>query len=128
MAKAKKIIYWVATIWMSLGMTSSAFVQLLDVKEQVDMMTHLGYPAYFARILGVWKLLGVVTILAPRLPLLKEWAYAGFFFVASGAAISHVVSGDGIGDLLPALLLLTLTAVSWYTRPESRRIRSGAGE
>lgn len=128
MAKAKKIIYWVATIWMSLGMTSSAFVQLLDVKEQVEMMAHLGYPAYFARILGVWKLLGVVTILAPRLPLLKEWAYAGFFFVASGAAISHIVSGDGIGDLLPALLLLTLTVVSWYTRPESRRITSVAGE
>jgi uncharacterized membrane protein YphA (DoxX/SURF4 family) len=128
MAKAKKIIYWVATIWMSLGMTSSAFVQLLDVKEQVEMMAHLGYPAYFARILGVWKLLGVVTILAPRLPLLKEWAYAGFFFVASGAAISHIVSGDGIGDLLPALLLVTLTVVSWYTRPESRRITSVAGE
>ena len=122
MTRTNKIIYWVATLWMSLGMLSSAIVQLLDVQAEVEMFTHLGYRLYFAKILGVWKILGIIVVLAPKLPLIKEWAYAGFFFVMSGAAISHVITGDSIGDIFPSLLLLTLTIVSWYFRPESRKI------
>ena len=122
MTRTRKIIYWVATAWLSLGMLSSAIVQLLRVPEGVQSVTHLGYPAYLLTILGVWKILGVVTLLAPRFPLLKEWAYAGFFFVASGAFISHVSIGDPIGEIFPSVLLLVLTVVSWYFRPASRRI------
>jgi hypothetical protein len=128
MSKRNKIIYWVATIWLSLGMISSAIVQLLALEDEVKMMTHLGYPGYFPRILAVWKILAVIVVLAPGLPLVKEWAYAGFFFAMSGAAISHVVSGDGFGDIFPSLLLLTLTIVSWYFRPPSRRIVSPSAE
>lgn len=84
-------------------------------------MTHLGYPVYLLTILGVWKILGVVAVLIPKFPVLKEWAYAGFFFAMSGAVISHIVSGDSVKDLLPPLLLLILTVVSWYFRPENRR-------
>ncbi|HMT08644.1 MAG TPA: DoxX family protein, partial [Pyrinomonadaceae bacterium] len=65
MTKARKIIYWIATVWLSLGMASSAIVQLLRVPDGVKGVTHLGYPEYLLTILGVWKLLGVVTILAP---------------------------------------------------------------
>jgi len=103
-------------------MTSSAVVQLLRVPEGVQSVTHLGYPAYLLTILGVWKILGVVTILAPQFPILKEWAYAGFFFVASGALVSHITMGDPIGEIFPAILLLVLTVVSWYFRPESRKV------
>lgn len=117
-----KIIYWIATVWLSLGMVSSAIVQLLGVAEGVESVTRLGYPLYLLKILGIWKILGVVAILAPRLPLVKEWAYAGFFFVASGAMISHVVSGDPFGEVFPSLLLLVLTILSWYFRPESRKL------
>ena len=124
MTKTRKIIYWVATVWLSLGMMSSAVVQILALEDEVKMMTHLGYPGYFPRILAVWKILAVIVVLAPGLPLVKEWAYAGFFFTMSGAAISHAVSGDGIRDIFPSLLLLTLTVVSWYFRPPSRRIGS----
>jgi hypothetical protein len=124
MTRTKKIIYWIATIWLSLGMLSSAIVQLLGVAEAVEGVTRLGYPAYLLRILGTWKILGVVVILAPKLPLIKEWAYAGFFFVASGALISHVVSGDPVGEIIPSLLLMTLTIVSWYFRPPSRTLAS----
>jgi hypothetical protein len=72
-------------------------------------------------ILGVWKLLGVITALIPKLPLLKEWAYAGFFFVLSGAMISHIVMGDSMGEIFPAFFTLVLTAVSWYFRPADRK-------
>jgi hypothetical protein len=122
MTKRNKIIYWVATIWLALGMLSTGIVQLLKVKEEVDMMTHLGYPIYFLTMLGVWKMLGIVTVLIPKFPLLKEWAYAGFFFVMSGAIFSHLASGDEAKDFFGPTLLLILTVVSWYFRPAERKL------
>lgn len=122
MARTKTISYWVATLWLSLGMLSSAIVQLMRIPEAVESVARLGYPSYLMTILGVWKVLGVVAILAPKLPLLKEWAYAGFFFVASGALVSHIVMRDPIGEIFPSALLLVLTVVSWYLRPESRKL------
>src|SRR4051794_33732349 len=94
MTKRNKIIYWIATIWMSLGMVSTGMVQIFRVSEEVEEMTELGYPLYFLTILGVWKILGVIAILIPKYPLLKEWAYAGFIFVMSGAVFSHLAVHD----------------------------------
>ena len=121
MTKRNKIIYWVATLWLALGMTSTGIVQLIQMKEEVEKMTQLGYPTYFLTILGVWKILGVIAILIPKYPLIKEWAYAGFFFVMSGAAISHICIGHPLSEIFPSLLLLILTAVSWYFRPAERK-------
>lgn len=126
MTKARKIVYWFFTLWLSLGMASTAIVQLIKSAEEVGRITHLGYPVYFLTILGIWKILGVMTVLAPKLALLKEWAYAGFFFAMSGAAISHLALGDPVSEILPSLLLLTLTVISWYFRPESKRLFSAA--
>lgn len=79
MSKRNKIMYWVATLWLALGMTSTGIVQLIPLKEEAEMIQRLGYPLYFLTLLGVWKLLGVIAILIPKFGLLKEWAYAGFF-------------------------------------------------
>lgn len=122
MSKRNKIIYWIATIWLALGMTSTGIVQLLKTKEEGVMMAHLGYPLYFLTILGVWKILGVVALLIPKFPLLKEWTYAGFFFAMSGAIFSHLAVGDGAKDFFGPSLLLVLTVVSWYFRPSDRKI------
>lgn len=122
MTKRNKIIYWIATVWLSLGMVSSGIVQLLKVKEEVAMMTHLGYPLYFLTLLGIWKIMGVAAVLIPKFALLKEWAYAGFFFAMSGAVFSHLVAGDGAKEFFGPILLLILTAVSWYFRPADRKI------
>jgi len=122
MSKRNKIIYWIATLWLSLGMVSSGIVQLLQIEMEKEAMAHLGYPLYFLTIIGVWKLLGVVAILVPKYPLLKEWAYAGFFFTMTGALASHIGVGDPIGQMFPAVLLITLTVVSWYFRPADRRL------
>lgn len=124
MTKTRKILYWIFTLWLSLGMLSSAIVQLMRIPEGVDSVARLGYPSYLLTILGTWKILGVIVIVAPRLPLAKEWAYAGFFFVASGAFISHLVMRAPIGEIIPSMLLLTLTVISWFLRPESRRLVS----
>ena len=131
MAKRNKIIYWISTIWLASGMLATGTLQLFKVKAEgavappgVDGITHLGYPIYLLTILGIWKILGVVALLIPKFPLLKEWAYAGFFFAMSGAAFSHVASGDSMNEISPSLLLLILTVVSWYFRPSDRKIIS----
>ncbi len=121
MSKRNKIIYWIATVWLALGMVSTGIVQLIQLKEETEMMTRLGYPSYLLSIIGVWKILGVAAVLVPKFPLLKEWAYAGFFFVMSGAVLSHFAIGDGAKELFGPVLLLVLTFVSWYFRPVNRK-------
>lgn len=120
--KRKRIIYWIFTLWMSLGMVSTAIVQLMQNKDELDNFNGLGYPTYQMTILGIWKILGVIAILIPKRLLLKEWAYAGFFFVMSGAVISHLIVGDPAGRTFPAVLLFVLVIISWYFRPDNRKI------
>lgn len=122
MTKRNKIIYWIATAWLSLGMLSTGIVQLLKTDDEVNMMTHLGYPIYFLTIIAVWKILGVVAVLVPKFPLVKEWAYAGFFIAMSGAIISHLVAGDETKEIFGPTLLLILTVTSWYFRPAGRKV------
>jgi uncharacterized membrane protein YphA (DoxX/SURF4 family) len=131
MTKRNKIIYWIATIWLSTGMLSTGVFQLFHAKVEGSLsppgvygIVHLGFPVYFLTILGVWKILGVVAILIPKFPLLKEWAYAGFFFIMSGAIYCHIAVDDPAKELIPATLNLFITVVSWYFRPAGRRLIS----
>jgi len=125
MTKRNKILYWIATAWLSLGMLSTGIVQLLKMKEEIALFSQLGYPLYFMTILGGWKILGVVAVLIPKFTLLKEWAYAGFFFAMSGAVFSHIAIGDtSISAYFGPLLLLVLIVLSWYFRPAERKIVS----
>lgn len=94
---------------------------MLQIGGYNEIIKQLGYPQYLLSILGTWKILGVIAILIPKFPLLKEWAYAGFFFVMSGATISHIAVGQSITEAIPSLVLLLVTVLSWYFRPESRK-------
>ena len=128
MKKRNKIIYWIATLWLSLGMLVTGGGQLFKMKEGaggLDSMNHLGYPAYVLVILGIFKILGVIAVLIPKYPLVKEWAYAGFFFIMTGALYSHFAMGDDAVEFFGPLLLLVLTALSWYFRPADRKINMG---
>jgi len=123
MTKRNKIIYWITTVWLALGMVSTGIVQLIKLKEEVDKTNlHLGYPVYFLTIIGTWKILGSITVLLPKLGLLKEWAYAGFFFLMTGAFFSHFAIGDGAIEYFGPTLLLLLTFLSWYFRPADRKL------
>jgi len=124
MKKSYKIIHWISTVWLSLRMLSSGIVQLFQMEEEIAFIINLGYPGYFLTILGIWKILGVIAVLAPKFPLIKEWAYAGFFFLMTGAIYSHIAMAEPVSAILPPLLLLTLTIVSWYFRPADRRLVS----
>jgi hypothetical protein len=83
---------------------------------------HLGYPTYLLSILGAWKLLGVVALLLPGQPLVKEWAYAGFFFLLTGGVASHLLAGDSLAQTSWVAIFAGLTGASWFLRPASRRL------
>ena len=123
MEKRNSAIYWIATGLMSVGMLGSGLAQIAHAKEMVDLVVPLGYPLYILYIIGVWKIFGVIAILVPGFKLLKEWAYAGFFFVMTGALISHLASADyGLKGLIGPFMQTIFIITSWYFRPANRKI------
>jgi hypothetical protein len=86
------------------------------------LITHVGYPLYFMYIIGTWKIVGVIAILIPKHPLLKEWAYAGFFFLMTGALISHLFMGDSGNAIFGPLFQTIFVLLSWYYRPADRKL------
>ena len=121
MEKRKKIAYWITTALLCFCMLGG-IGQLFQVKEVVDGFASLGYPVYFISIIGFWKVMAIVAVLIPKFPLLKEWAYAGIFFVMTGASASHVAVNDSVFHIVAPLVISSLAIASWYLRPLSRKI------
>src|SRR5689334_20892523 len=108
------------TVLFVLAMTASGIANVLHAPNVVEVASRLGYPVYIASILGVWKLLGVLAIATAgmhKMPRLREWAYAGFFFDLSGAILSHVAVGDTLAASLPAAALLALGSAAYFLNP-----------
>jgi len=120
--KTKVISYWATTAILVFGMLSGGAAELTQQPGTIEGMLQLGYPVYFIMLLGFWKLLGAVALLVPRFPRLKEWAYAGIFFNMTGAAVSHVVSGDAAWHVIVTLTFAVLALASWALRPPSRTL------
>jgi hypothetical protein len=124
----KNIGYWATTALVALAFGLGGIGDLSRGPEMVEGMAKLGYPAYFLLILGAWKVLSVPALLAPKLPRLKEWAYAGIAFDLTGAAFSHAASGDAAGKVITPLVILGIAMASWALRPESRKLGGTATE
>jgi hypothetical protein len=125
MSKRNKIIYWIATIWLAMGMLSTGGAQLFKMKTGaggVDWITELGYPVYILAFLGICKILAAIALLLPKFPILKEWTYSGIFFLMAGAVYSHMATGDFSSKLIPGFLLIALNFISWYFRPGERKV------
>ena len=120
--KLKSIAYWVSTTLIAAAFLFGGAIDAAAQPPTVAFLAHLGYPAYFCTLIGVWKVLGGVVVLVPRLPRLKEWAYAGIFFDLTGAAISHAASGDSASHVMVPLVLACVAFVSWVLRPQSRML------
>jgi len=114
--------YWIATCLTAFAFLSGAAAYLFRANFAVAGLAELGYPAYFVTLLGMWKLLGGLAILAPRLPRLKEWAYAGIAFDLTGAAFSHVAVGHPASKVIAPLVILGIAVASWGLRPASRTL------
>lgn len=120
--KLKSISYWVLTGIVAFFIGSGGAAELVRVPGTVEGLVRLGYPEYFVTIIGFWKLLGAIAILAPRFPRLKEWAYAGIFFNMTGAAATSVFVGVAAWHVIVDLVLTAFTVASWALRPPSRRL------
>ena len=124
--KAKSIAYWITTILVAMPIGSGGFAQMAQYRANPHgVVPVLGYPMYFFAILGFWKVLGAIAILAPRFPRLKEWAYAGIFFDLTGAALSCAAVG-GYGayafHVIAPLIITGFMMASWALRPPNRTL------
>jgi hypothetical protein len=119
--KLKLIAYLICTVVIALCIGSGGAAQALRVSQNVEGMTALGYPLHFIVLLGVWKVLGALTLLAPGLRLVKEWAYAGIFIDLSGAVVASAANAGGAFHIIAPIVLIGILAASWALRPESRR-------
>jgi hypothetical protein len=118
----RSLAYWLATAAVAGELGLGGSWDMARLPAVARLVTHLGYPTYFLVLLGSWKVLGAVALLIPGRPLLKEWAYAGAFFVYTGAMASHLTTGYALGELVLLAPLAALTVLSWALRPETRRL------
>ena len=116
----RKIAYWLTTGALAALSLFAAFTYLSGNPKAVQGFAQLGYPQHLRIILGVAKLLGAVTLVAPGFGKLKEWAYAGFTFAWISAVVAHSLARER-GEAFMALVLLVLLLVSYVTRPASRQ-------
>jgi len=117
--KTKKIIYWIATGMLAVGMLLGALVPLIDNSHAVEEYTKLGYPTYLITFISIAKILAVVVILHHRYKRLVEWAYAGLFYDFLLAFMAHYMVDDG--EQWGVLVPITLLFVSYYYKDQVLR-------
>jgi hypothetical protein len=121
--RTRTIIYWIATVFVAGNALVAGAMNIFRIQPFPTILLHLGYPAYFGIMLGIWKVLGGLSLTAPRCPRLKEWAYAGSFVDYTAATVSYLAVGDGTpATLIGPLVTIILLVVSWALRPASRRL------
>jgi uncharacterized membrane protein YphA (DoxX/SURF4 family) len=121
--KAIKITYWIFTILLVVLMLFSAFASLKQNPDGVALMKHLGYPYSVLTLLSIAKILGVIAILVPGFPRLKEWAYAGFTFDLVGAIYAGLAVGDPISQSLPIFIGLIFVFGSYIYYHKKMRMK-----
>jgi hypothetical protein len=121
--KGKVIGYWVCTVLMVFVMLPGGIFGALRVPQAVAGQTALGFPVYFVVFLGVWKILGSIAIVAPKFPLLKEWAYAGMFFDLCGAVVANAARDSVWWHTFAPIAVMGILVGSWWLRPDSRRLK-----
>ena len=119
--KRTKIAYWIFTILLIALMLISAVTSFFKNPEGVAMMQHLGYPYSVLLLLSIAKILGVIAILVPGYPRLKEWAYAGFTFDLIGAVFAGLAAGDAVTMWIPVLFGLVFVFGSYICYHKLRR-------
>jgi len=119
-ALVRLIVYWLFTVAVAFELAAGALWDLLRIEFVRVVLAHLGYPLYLLIILGAWRILRALTMLVPRFPRLKEWAYAGAFFDYTGAAASHILAGGGSSQWVGPLIFSAFTLISWALRPSAR--------
>ena len=109
-------VYHIATWAIALIAFATGIAYLSRPSVIIKGLTALGYPTYFPIILGAWKALGAIALVAPVHPLLREWAYAGFTFNYTGAMFSHIARKE-FKKVLAPLIIFAILAISYFFNP-----------
>lgn len=117
----RTIFYWGATGIIAIWALFAGFTYVTSAPQAIANFQHVGYPQQLRFLLGIAKIAGAIALVAPRLPILKEWAYAGFTFTWIAATVAHYLAGDGPLVFAP-IGFLTLLGISYVTRPANRRL------
>ena len=117
-----KIIYWITTTLIALAYLMGGYFEIAQPAGFDQEMAKLGYPLYFFTILGVWKLGAAIALVSPRLPRLKEWAYAGIVFNLTSASASHLFAHDPVSEAISPMIVLAIAMTSYALRPTDRRL------
>ncbi|MCC3331137.1 DoxX family protein [Nocardia abscessus] len=120
--RIRALAYWATTFVIVFELVSGSVWNLLTIEWIEIQLRHLGYPHFFAYILGAWQVGAAVAIIAPGFALIKEWAYAGAFLLWSGAVVSHLAVGDGVESWSVPLMFAICAIASWMLRPACRRL------
>jgi uncharacterized membrane protein YphA (DoxX/SURF4 family) len=110
--KSRKVIFWITTTIIAIVFFVTGLGNILPFAHIAQDMAHLGYPTYFLKILGIWKILGAIAIVTPGIPRIKEWAYAGMILDLTGAALSRFFVGDGLLMIVVPLAIATLVTIN----------------
>jgi hypothetical protein len=121
-SRIRPIAFWATTFVVAFELAAGSVWNLVPIEWVEVQLDHLGYPHFFAYIIGAWQVGAAVVIIAPGLPLIKEWAYVGSFFLWSGAVASHLSAGDGVELWWVPLMFATFAIASWVLRPPDRRL------
>jgi len=126
--RTRTLTYWIATVILTVECVVGGVMASLRMQPFLGILEHLGYPTYLMSILGAWYFLAGLTLVAPGLPRLKEWAYAGLIINYTGAVVSHLAVGDDAGVVIAPIVFALLALTSWALRPSPRRDLSNASE
>ena len=120
----RPIVYWVVTVIAALLFAVPGTALIAHVPHFADEMARLGYPSYFLGLLGIFKVLAAIALVAPGFPRLKEWAYAGMMFDIIGAIVSHASAGDAVTTMVIPVVIACVLVTSWAMRPPGRTLVS----
>lgn len=117
-SRTLKTTYWVTTIVIAITFFITGIGNFVPFEHIAQDMLHLGYPPYFLKILGIWKIFGAVAIIFPGIPRIRECAYAGMVFDLTGAAFSRSAAGDSVIMVIVPIAIVSLVAISWALGPK----------
>jgi hypothetical protein len=121
--KKNRIIFWVTTVMIGLMMIMSALIYFTS-PEVMQNMNRLGFPSYFVKELGIFKIIGALVLLLPQVPTrIKEWAYAGFGIVFISATIAHLNVGDPLSMVITPLIVMAILVVSNVFYHKTKRLK-----
>ncbi len=124
--KKTKIIYWIFTSLFAFMMLGSAIPDIFSVQMAVEGFKNIQLPAYLLPFLGIAKLLGVIAILVPGYPRIKEWAYAGLVFDLLGASYCILSTNPPGGSVAFMIIPLGLAAVSYIYYHKKAKLTAAA--